>query len=259
MKANIVTRVIFDGDNNKVYLSVEGKVESATKEEKADLRDNLVRAFSQVLGIDGATASENEILKDFETTNNTEVPGFIEGANKTDHTKKVLEENKNKQDKSSGPNKQDNKTDENKEIEEPVIGFGQYAKMTAKQIIEKRGEDGVVYLTKFILPSLEKRLAKGEPLAKERIDSLKRAISNENGLDSEEKASSEDKSLIDKLNEEIIENSKAIGDPELMAIGELCTTYGTTYKEIIDTKNETLLTKIHTEFMHVVEEVKVKK
>lgn len=44
-----------------------------------------------------------------------------------------------------------------------------------------------------------------------------------------------------------------------MAIGELCATYGTTYKEIIDTKNETLLTKIHKEFMHVVEEVKVKK
>lgn len=179
MKANIVTRVIFDGNNNKVYLSVEGKVESATKEEKADLRDNLVRAFSQVLGIDGVTASENEILKDFETTNNTEVPGFIKGANKTDHTKKVLEENKNKQDTSSEPTKQDNKTNEIKEIEEPVIGFGKYAKMTAKQIIEKRGEDGVVYLTKFILPSLEKRLTKGEPLAKERIDSLKRAISKQ--------------------------------------------------------------------------------
>lgn len=65
MNANLLTRVILkkEKDENVAYISIEGKIENATNEEKIEVKNKLGKAFDHILGF------EENIPEDFEQNN----------------------------------------------------------------------------------------------------------------------------------------------------------------------------------------------
>lgn len=180
VKANILTRMIFDTENNKAYLSVEGKVESATVEEKIRLRNTLVDAFSYIFGLSTSSqASQVNVVNDFEVDENIkeeEIPQFL-GDNRIKAEDSKKKENAvNDVSAEKVPKEPVKKTvqEERQEEKRVVMKIGRYPDMTAAEIIAKDGEKGVKYL-KHLLPILEKNLDRF-PDNREKIESINIAL-----------------------------------------------------------------------------------
>lgn len=150
MKANLLTRLIIDEENKKAYLSVEGKIENATEEEKKEFRDKLVRAFSYILGLD-ESVSKAELLEDFEAVDEShddEVPEYLCNV--------VLEK---KAEQGQKEQKEEKLQEQTGKQEEPKLKIGKYPDLTPSQVVAKYGDKGLAYL-KMMLPVYEKRASK---------------------------------------------------------------------------------------------------
>jgi len=234
MKTNLLTRMIIDTENNKVYLSIEGETKNATNEEKIKLRDTLINAFSYVLGLSSSVGPQGTEISDFEPSdeNQDKVPGFLYNSRK-----KTEESSKN-----------------HPEPIEPTMGIGKYRDLTAAQIIEKYGEEGANYLKERLLPIFQRNI-KLYPQNQKKINSIIEALKYFQDAHIKKSSSPSEKRpgsiSFDEMVEEIERVSAQQGDEDLKAVRDLCEAFGTSYRDIIDRRDEEKLSFIYGQFMRL--------
>jgi hypothetical protein len=242
MKSNINIRTIVDTDNNKVYLSVEGKIENGSKEEKENLRNKLVEAFSIVLGLD-------------ETPAEATVSGFVEVEEEEDKKIKELVVATMETEEETAPIadsiKEPKQEDENnlkqgpippEEKPEPKMRYGRYRNKLPSEVMSAEGENGISPLL-YHLGSLEKNL-KNYPENQEVIEAICKAI-----IDWKKKNG---KSLtLKEMDWEIRSKSIAAGDDKMEAVNSLCAAMGETYESILKANDMDRMRYIYTNFMEV--------
>lgn len=228
MKSNLNIRLIIDTDNNKTYLSIEGKTENATEEEKLELRETLVKALSQVIGIkDFSQNVEAEIVADFEPIPN-ETPDFI--------TAEVL----GKEHEKIKDNKETDKSWENKVHEFSKQGKIQlafpyeYKGLTAYQVLAKDGSKGLNIL-KNSISTLQKNIDRF-PLNAKAIKEIKAAIDEYKKLKEEFAGKSNSASESDPF-DRLVEEIKALGKEGVIGAEKVFRSRGTTFESVIKSKD----------------------
>lgn len=162
MKVTIKT--IFE--ENRVHLSLEGNPDNATKEELTTIQDKITEAVSVLLSLKSAPAVGIEGLERITAPDIAQVePETSKPASKTS-TKPTTA----KKAQTPTPTPPPAPT-----LPEPTIGFGKYKDLTAKEVVEKYGKEGVEYLQNIILPPVTKNLAKF-PQNAIKIEAINRAI-----------------------------------------------------------------------------------
>lgn len=263
MKKNISTRLIHDESVGKVYLSIEGKVEDCTSEEREQLKDTLVEAFSLVLGL--AKKPAIETIKDFENVEQ-ELPDFIKKG--TPPAGAATEPKDATGDVPTVGTKPETETKTKPEAEveakpetktetmtdpEPVMGYGRYKDKTARQIMEELGSEGIAVLNKFA-ESLQKNVARF-PANQERIDSIQKVLKEfevPKEASEEKKETEEPKQdgalSFDDIISDIERCSVQNGDEDLKTVETICTPFGMSFADLIKSRDEDKLTRVYGMF-----------
>ena len=257
VKANLMTRMIVDDVNEKVYLSVEGKVDEATQAEKETLRNKLVDAFSLVLGLPAPSQEVvANVMRDFEPTE-AEVPAEIlpeedeqepadEGAETPAEESLVAETKTSVKEDDCLPF--DLEEGEKKEFvvskDAPPMKFGTYAGKNAYEALAQDGEKAISYLKEKMRPLLVKNV-KRYPKNQEIIDSIDQAIALFLECQGTELTGPEMIELIKKL-------SLRRKDKEFNAVNQICLALGTTFEELPN-ENEELIREVFKEFEQILD------
>jgi hypothetical protein len=242
MKSNLNIRTIVDTDNNKVYLSVEGKIENGSKEEKEDLRNKLVKAFSIVLGLEpplvlpdeGATVSGFETVEEEEEDKKIRelIAAGMEPAEKPDPATETV----------SAPEKEEEPLPKAEEKPEPAMKYGAYKGKKPSEVVASFGEKAFPDLLKHV-DSLKKNIKK-YPANQEVIDAIYKTITDykdTKGLSL----------TFQEMDWRIRNKSLSAGDMEMDAVNSICAALGETYDNILAAKNMDTLSYIYKNFMEV--------
>lgn len=272
MLANIATRLIIDEENNKVYLSVEGKIDKATKQEKEELKNKLTDAFACILGLDNNFSGT--VINDFESDQEViEIPeAFMETVeeipdeqqtkvevkqdtkvqtkkeDKKPSTTNKTKHNKQNEEGSTQDIKNSNKSVSETDQEEVIkLTYGLHVGKTPAQVIDEKGDEGIKYFNEYMIPSLEKnksRFPKNEKI----IEAIKAAIAaiEKNQEDGSVDIDSADDDLtFDDWVRKLEGFCLDIGDYDINIPRDFCEKLGTNYDDEIKKENKDLLINIY--------------
>jgi|LSQX01.1.fsa_nt_gb hypothetical protein len=262
MKSNLAIRLIMDTENNKAYLSIEGKIEDATDKDKIKLRETLTNALSQVIGIDTSSQEISpEIVNDFEPAP-SETPDFIkqELESKHEEVEPVTQEPIEEQENNSLQPEAEKPMKEPEELMEEFSGKGEvkltfpakYKGLTPYQVLSQNGESGYSELEK-IIPVLEKnkeKYPKNIAVLKEIREALEDYIILKEKLNS-----TSDEGLHVNNFDKIVAEIKAMGDEVVTAVERLCRSRGTSLQAIINSRDEAELLSVYKVVMKIKNEM----
>lgn len=238
MKTNINIRMIIDDENNKVYLSVEGKVENAAPEDRTRLRDKLVEAFSHVLGLECETPQNNtDIVSGFKPVNEQEEKRIKEAVQSKSETPVEEIEEKKTTEKATEPEEQP------VPAKEPVIPFGTFKGMTPSEILEEEGEAGIKKL-KDIANTMNRNKNK-HPENKNIINAVFISIIN---YKLSHNLPLEFKEMVWDIKRLSLEN----GDEDFSAVNTICQSFGETFQSLIRSQNQERMAEIYQRFLNAV-------
>lgn len=235
MKSNLNIRLIIDTDNNKTYLSIEGKTENATEEEKLELRETLVKALSQVIGIkDFSQNVEAEIVADFEPIPN-ETPDFITAEVLGKEHEKIKDNKEREKLQQKTDKSWENKVHEFSKQGKIQLAFPyEYKGLTAYQVLAKDGSKGLNIL-KNSISTLQKNIDRF-PLNAKAIKEIKAAIDEYKKLKEEFAGKSNSASESDPF-DRLVEEIKALGKEGVIGAEKVFRSRGTTFESVIKNKD----------------------
>ncbi len=246
MKSNLAIKLIIDKEINKAYISIEGKIENATEEEKLELRDTLQRALSQVIGIEPSSETKpaEEIISDFKSVSD-EVPDFVEQEFLGSGQAEEAATQNSPQEDVQQPQLENAVPEENiKTWEELMEEFSakesvelnypaKYKGLTPYAVLARHEENGYKEL-EGVIPILEKNKARF-PQNEKAIDEIKKALKE-----------------YDELKFDcIVAEIKAGGKEVVEVIERACQSRGTTLRTIINTRDREELNIVYNMYKEV--------
>lgn len=171
---NIGIRFIHDKENNKSYISIDGKIEEASQGEKEEIKDALSEAFSKILGLDDIEAEsfQAQIIDDFKPIDYEDtIPEFLKEVMEEEAKNKEVEKEKEKAIEEVAGYDWKKEFDKMESIK---LGFGRNARLTPFQIIAKMEDKGIGELNN--LRKICERNLSRFPINEEKIKEIDRAL-----------------------------------------------------------------------------------
>lgn len=262
MKSNLAVRLIIDSENNKAYLSIEGKVENATDQEKIKLRDTLTKALSEVIGI--KTSSDNvetETINDFVPAPD-ETPDFVEQELEEKHkeVEPIIQES-NENNKPSKKANREELLEEFKNKGKVELNFpAKYKGLTPYKVLAEYGDEGRKEL-ESIIPVLEKNKTRF-PKNVDAINEIQKALTEYAEFEKVSSANREqkvEKEVAADNFDKIVEEIKALGKETMIGIETICRSRGTTLQAIISSRDEAELKSIYETYRNLKKELEERK
>lgn len=243
MKGSLVIRLVQDTEAKKSYIAIEGDIVKASEAEKESIKEKLSHAIGYILGMEEAltentelTTTPESVKADFEPTNE-EVPACLSAPQSDDTSANKAPQTQSASSRTNTP------TSDPQAAKDVVIGFGQYAKLTPREVVEKHGKRGTEYL-EWLLATAEKgELRKATPELIVCVKACLEGKTEEAPKEESKKTDGGQQSAPDNF-ETLMDELRAFAhqfDPEYLAIESYCNRwYGTSFDEMVEKQDKRL-------------------